>query len=115
MIEEYKIIKEAKKATEENGIVFLDEIDKVSARSDRVGGDVSREGVQRDYRKVFSRPICRAILHSLPLGRRSTWSGKFLDLALTRAEVTVVLVRRILTFLLTGVAYRESLTVRRKR
>jgi ATP-dependent HslUV protease ATP-binding subunit HslU len=48
LIEEDKIIKEAKKATEENGIVFLDEIDKVSARSDRVGGDVSREGVQRD-------------------------------------------------------------------
>ena len=48
MIEEDKIIKEAKKVTEENGIVFLDEIDKVSARSDRVGGDVSREGVQRD-------------------------------------------------------------------
>ena len=48
MIEEDKIIKESKKATEENGIVFLDEIDKVSARSDRVGGDVSREGVQRD-------------------------------------------------------------------
>ena len=48
MIEEDKIIKEAKTATEENGIVFLDEIDKVSARSDRVGGDVSREGVQRD-------------------------------------------------------------------
>jgi ATP-dependent HslUV protease ATP-binding subunit HslU len=48
MIEEDKIVTEAKKATEENGIVFLDEIDKVSARSDRVGGDVSREGVQRD-------------------------------------------------------------------
>ena len=48
MIEEDKIIKEAKNTTEENGIVFLDEIDKVSARSDRAGGDVSREGVQRD-------------------------------------------------------------------
>ena len=48
MIEEDKIIKDAKKTTEENGIVFLDEIDKVSARSDRGGGDVSREGVQRD-------------------------------------------------------------------
>ena len=48
MIEEDKIIKEAKKTTEENGIVFLDEIDKVSARGDRAGGDVSREGVQRD-------------------------------------------------------------------
>tara|TARA_B100001996_G_scaffold339359_1_gene292312 strand:- start:1036 stop:2415 length:1380 start_codon:yes stop_codon:yes gene_type:complete len=48
MIEEDKIVKEAKKYTEENGIVFLDEIDKVSARGDRAGGDVSREGVQRD-------------------------------------------------------------------
>ena len=48
MIEEDKIIQEAKKSTEDNGIVFLDEIDKVSARGDRVGGDVSREGVQRD-------------------------------------------------------------------
>ncbi len=48
MIEEDKIVKEAKKTTEDNGIVFLDEIDKVSARGDRVGGDVSREGVQRD-------------------------------------------------------------------
>ena len=48
MIEQEKIIKEAKTSTENNGIVFLDEIDKVSARSDRVGGDVSREGVQRD-------------------------------------------------------------------
>jgi ATP-dependent HslUV protease ATP-binding subunit HslU len=48
MIEEDKIVQEAKKSTEDNGIVFLDEIDKVSARGDRVGGDVSREGVQRD-------------------------------------------------------------------
>src|SRR6056300_1242260 len=43
-----KIIKAAKLSTENNGIVFLDEIDKISARTDRVGGDVSREGVQRD-------------------------------------------------------------------
>ncbi|MGB8624359.1 MAG: ATP-dependent protease ATPase subunit HslU [Paracoccaceae bacterium] len=35
-------------AVQENGIVFLDEIDKVCARSDARGGDVSREGVQRD-------------------------------------------------------------------
>tara|TARA_B100000575_G_scaffold287275_1_gene285342 strand:+ start:1077 stop:2450 length:1374 start_codon:yes stop_codon:yes gene_type:complete len=48
MIEEDKIVQEAKKSTEDNGIVFLDEIDKVSARGDRIGGDVSREGVQRD-------------------------------------------------------------------
>ena len=48
MIEEDKIIKFAKISTENNGIVFLDEIDKVSARGERIGGDVSREGVQRD-------------------------------------------------------------------
>ena len=35
-------------AVENNGIVFLDEIDKICARDGRVGGDVSREGVQRD-------------------------------------------------------------------
>ena len=48
LIEEDKIVKLAKHSTENNGIVFLDEIDKISARTDRVGGDVSREGVQRD-------------------------------------------------------------------
>ena len=48
MIDQDIILKSAKISTENNGIVFLDEIDKVSARSDRVGGDVSREGVQRD-------------------------------------------------------------------
>ena len=48
LIEQDKIIKAAKDSTENNGIVFLDEIDKISARTDRVGGDVSREGVQRD-------------------------------------------------------------------
>ena len=48
LIEEDKIIKTAKISTENNGIVFLDEIDKISARTDKVGGDVSREGVQRD-------------------------------------------------------------------
>ncbi len=48
LIEQDKIIKSAKDSTENNGIVFLDEIDKISARTDRVGGDVSREGVQRD-------------------------------------------------------------------
>ena len=39
---------EAISAVENNGIVFLDEIDKITARDGRVGGDVSREGVQRD-------------------------------------------------------------------
>ncbi len=48
LIEQDKIIKSAKNVTENHGIVFLDEIDKISGRTDRVGGDVSREGVQRD-------------------------------------------------------------------
>ena len=48
LIEQDKIIKSAKNATENNGIVFLDDIDKISGRTDRIGGDVSREGVQRD-------------------------------------------------------------------
>ena len=48
LIEQDKIVKSAKNVTENNGIVFLDEIDKISGRTDRVGGDVSREGVQRD-------------------------------------------------------------------
>src|SRR5262249_2780068 len=39
---------EAIKAVEQNGIVFLDEIDKIAGREGRVGADVSREGVQRD-------------------------------------------------------------------
>ena len=48
MLEQDTIIKSAKISTENNGIVFLDEIDKVSGRGDRIGGDVSRAGVQRD-------------------------------------------------------------------
>ncbi|WP_306044408.1 ATP-dependent protease ATPase subunit HslU [Nioella sp. MMSF_3534] len=42
------VTREAVRAVEQNGIVFIDEIDKVSARSDARGADVSREGVQRD-------------------------------------------------------------------
>jgi len=48
LIDQDQIIKEAKFSVGNNGIVFLDEIDKVSARSERSGTDVSREGVQRD-------------------------------------------------------------------
>lgn len=43
-----KVVREAIDMVEQNGIVFIDEIDKICARSDRSGGDVSREGVQRD-------------------------------------------------------------------
>ena len=48
LLDSDKLTKEALRQVENNGIVFLDEIDKITVRSDRVGGDVSREGVQRD-------------------------------------------------------------------
>jgi len=48
LLDQEKVVKEAINAVEQNGIVFIDEIDKISARSERVGADVSREGVQRD-------------------------------------------------------------------
>jgi len=48
LLDKDKIIQEAIKAVEQKGIVFIDEIDKICTRSDRLGGDVSREGVQRD-------------------------------------------------------------------
>ena len=48
LLDEDQIVREALRATEEDGIVFLDEIDKVAARKERGGADVSREGVQRD-------------------------------------------------------------------
>jgi ATP-dependent HslUV protease ATP-binding subunit HslU len=48
LLDEEALVRDALTAVEENGIVFLDEIDKVTARSERSGGDVSREGVQRD-------------------------------------------------------------------
>ncbi len=48
LLDEEKITKEAIDLVEQEGIVFIDEIDKITARSDRSGADVSREGVQRD-------------------------------------------------------------------
>ncbi len=48
LVDEDRIIKDAVKSVENNGIVFIDEIDKVAARQDGRGGEVSREGVQRD-------------------------------------------------------------------
>jgi ATP-dependent HslUV protease ATP-binding subunit HslU len=48
LLDEDAVRSEAVHSVEQNGIVFLDEIDKISARSERVGADVSREGVQRD-------------------------------------------------------------------
>jgi len=48
LLDEDQIVQEAIQTVENNGIVFLDEVDKITARSERMGGDVSREGVQRD-------------------------------------------------------------------
>ena len=48
LLDDETVNRAALDAVEQNGIVFLDEIDKVCARSDARGGDVSREGVQRD-------------------------------------------------------------------
>ncbi|HCT32936.1 ATP-dependent protease ATPase subunit HslU [Sulfitobacter pontiacus] len=48
LLDDETVNRAAIEAVEQNGIVFLDEIDKVCARSDARGGDVSREGVQRD-------------------------------------------------------------------
>jgi ATP-dependent HslUV protease ATP-binding subunit HslU len=47
-LEQEQIVQEAIREVENNGIVFLDEIDKICARENRGGADVSREGVQRD-------------------------------------------------------------------
>ena len=48
LLDDEKIVSNAIKSVENDGIVFIDEIDKISGRDDRRGGDVSREGVQRD-------------------------------------------------------------------
>jgi ATP-dependent HslUV protease ATP-binding subunit HslU len=48
LLDQDQLVVESIKAVEQNGIVFLDEIDKITARDGRIGGDVSREGVQRD-------------------------------------------------------------------
>ena len=48
LLDTEKVVREAIGLVEQNGIVFIDEIDKICARSDHKGADVSREGVQRD-------------------------------------------------------------------
>jgi ATP-dependent HslUV protease ATP-binding subunit HslU len=48
LLDSDQLVQESIKAVENNGIVFLDEIDKITAREGRMGADVSREGVQRD-------------------------------------------------------------------
>jgi ATP-dependent HslUV protease ATP-binding subunit HslU len=48
LLDQDKLVKEAIERVEQDGIVFIDEIDKITARQERAGADVSREGVQRD-------------------------------------------------------------------
>lgn len=62
LIDDEELKSRAIESVEQNGIVFLDEVDKIAKRSEHSGGDVSREGVQRDL---------------LPLIEGSTVSTKF--------------------------------------
>jgi ATP-dependent HslUV protease ATP-binding subunit HslU len=48
LLDQDKVVREGIQAAEQSGIVFIDEIDKITAREGRIGADVSREGVQRD-------------------------------------------------------------------
>ncbi len=48
LLDQERVVREAREVAENHGIVFIDEIDKITARSEFRGGDVSREGVQRD-------------------------------------------------------------------
>jgi ATP-dependent HslUV protease ATP-binding subunit HslU len=53
LLDQDEVVREAIAAVENDGIVFLDEIDKICAREGRVGADVSREGVQRDLLPII--------------------------------------------------------------
>jgi ATP-dependent HslUV protease ATP-binding subunit HslU len=48
LLDQEQLVQDAIHAVEQNGIVFLDELDKIAGREGRMGADVSREGVQRD-------------------------------------------------------------------
>ncbi|MEE2746665.1 MAG: ATP-dependent protease ATPase subunit HslU [Pseudomonadota bacterium] len=48
LLDEDAVVRESLETVQDNGIVFIDEFDKITTRSERMGGDVSREGVQRD-------------------------------------------------------------------
>ncbi len=57
LIDMDKVVKEAIERTEQNGIIFIDEIDKVASRGSSYGPDVSREGVQRDLLPIVEGSI----------------------------------------------------------
>src|SRR5262249_59608035 len=55
LLDNDQLVLESIKAVEQNGIVFLDEIDKIASREGRRGADVSREGVQRHLLPLIKR------------------------------------------------------------
>ncbi len=85
LLDQDQVVQEAIHAVENNGIVFLDEIDKITAREGRMGADVSREGVQRDLL-----PLIEGTTVSTKHGAVKT--DHILFIALTREDL-----RRILT------------------
>ena len=64
--EKQNVVQNAIKSVQESGIVFIDEIDKIAPNSEKRGGDVSREGVQRDFLAFWRRQL--RFVHRAALG-----------------------------------------------
>src|SRR3546814_15182125 len=71
LLDEEAVVSAAITTVEQNGIVFLDEIDKITARSERGGADVSREGVQRDLLPLIEGTTVATKHGQVQIGRAS--------------------------------------------
>ena len=70
LLDKDKINSRALDDVEQNGIVFIDEIDKITSRADRSGADVSREGVQRDLLPLIEgTAVTTCLLYTSPSPR----------------------------------------------